>query len=113
MFGLSLYRQFARVIASVLLLSALAGLQHGGRDDFACAPTGTPAETDAIAVGASDTGEHCLVCHWTRSLRSPFASAPQCESIVLTMTCVDSPTPIAICAPAPGRLPARAPPASL
>jgi len=113
MLGLSLYRQCARIIACVLLLSALAGLRHGGRDDFACAPTGSAAASDILAGGATDAGEHCLVCHWTRSLRSPFASAPQFDSVLLAAAPVDSPNAIATRAPALDRLPARAPPVAL
>lgn len=112
MIRLELFRRFARAIAIVLLAWGPLGFQHAGKDDFACAPA--PASDDAQAMGeAPDDGlEHCQVCHWTRSLRSRFASTVYVQHVVTIAAHVNDLQPVAHRAPALDRLPARAPPSA-
>ena len=114
MYRLQRYRSYARVIALALLLAAPATLQHGGKDDFACAPLGqASSDGDVLHGSPSDAPEHCLVCHWTRSLRSPSAAPAAFDSELIPAARVDAASPQAARAPSLSRLPARAPPVSL
>ena len=111
MSGLSRFRQFARVIAAMLLLTGPVVFQHEGRDDFACAPGGaTDRDIAEIAAAPSGAAQHCLVCHWTRSLRTPSPSSAYATSLLITATTVDVAEGKSHRAPALDRLPARAPP---
>ena len=114
MYRLQRYRSFARVVALALLLAAPASLQHGGKDDLACAPFGEArSDVDALHGSPSDAPDHCLVCHWMRSLRSPFATPPRLDSTLAAAARIDIPPAVAAHAPALARIPARAPPVSL
>jgi hypothetical protein len=68
----------SRTIALLLLLVAASGMPHGSADDPACrVPQGEQAGQPSPAIGAETTldHEHCAICHWTRSLRSPLVAA--------------------------------------
>jgi len=113
MFRVSSFRPHARTIALLLLLAGPAGFQHSGKDDFACVLGGSATDGEALASAPSDTAEHCLVCHWTRSLRSHSASTARTQSGLVPATAVDVLQPVAHRDPALDRAPARAPPVSL
>src|SRR5688572_8893287 len=113
MLRVSSLRPYARTIALLLLLTGPAGFQHSGKDDFACVLGGAAAEGEALAQAPSDPAEHCLVCHWTRSLRSHSVSTTRTQSGLVPEAAFDVSHPVAHRAPALDRAPARAPPLSL
>jgi hypothetical protein len=113
-------RRWSRVIAVVLLVAAIR-LPHAAVDDAACMPAAIPSYGDhdesqhslQPGPGSQAESEHCAVCHWTRSLRSPRTllnlgvaelSPP---SIVLRLDRAEV-LPAVV-----DNLPARAPPADL
>jgi hypothetical protein len=116
--SLTRFRRSSRVIAAVLLLAA-ARLPHVAVDDAACVPAAIPGygEHDESQHGFQANvpagSEHCAVCHWTRSLRSPRA--------VLTLAVAEVAPPVIVHRIAEAEvvsafledLPARAPPSSL
>ena len=113
MFRVSSFRRAARAIAVLVLLAGSASLVHWGKDDLACVPGGAPDADGAAFAAASDTADHCLVCHWTRSLRSPSAAVPRVQSALVAADRFDVLPPAALRAPALDRVPARAPPHTL
>jgi hypothetical protein len=114
MFRLSLFRRLARPIAVLVLLCGPAGLLHSGIDDLACVASGAPGDGLArLGAGPADLSEHCLVCHWTRSLRSTSLSVARAHAVLVVGAGIDVSPPIARRAPALDRLPARGPPRTL
>ena len=113
MFRVSSFRRAARAIAILVLLAGSASLMHWGKDDLACVPGGAPDADGAGFAAAADTADHCLVCHWTRSLRSPSAAVPRVHSALVAAGHFDVHPPAALRAPALDRVPARAPPQPL
>jgi hypothetical protein len=113
MLRVSFFRPYARAIAICLLLTGGAGFQHSGKDDFACGLGGSSTDGPTLAASTPDGLEHCLVCHWTRSLRSSSALAPPIHCVPAASADVDSRQPARHGAPALDRAPARAPPFSL
>src|SRR5687768_2523448 len=114
MFRVSLFRSHARTIALFLLLTGVAGYQHAGKDDFGCGPLGgSPSSADSVGAAPADAPEHCVVCHWMRSLRSSSALTPPVHSAPASAGDVDVLPDVAHRAPALDRSPARAPPLSL
>jgi hypothetical protein len=113
MVRLSRFRRLARSVAVLLLLAAPSGLLHAGSDDFACLPGATADGGATLGAAGGDTADHCLVCHWTRSLRSPSPPVARIHAALVAATPIDESCPIAQRAPALDRLPARAPPRSL
>ena len=107
-------RRFTRAVALVLLLVGPAGFPHVGQDDLACAPAdmgGDVAQT--IAAAPTESAEHCLVCHWARSLRSRSPAFVRVDSVFVAGPHVELPLASPHRAPALDRSPARAPPAAL
>ena len=113
-------RRWSRVVAVILLIAAGRGLPHFAQDDPGCTPG--PFQL-LLAEGGSDhvgggpararTPEHCALCHWSRSLRSPLASLPAWVTQAHPPTLVSRrPAPSAFTVVLPA-LPARAPPASV
>ena len=113
-------RQWSRVVAVILLIAAARGLPHFAQDDPGCGPgslqVSDPADAPGHAIGEAqrlDHQNHCALCHWSRSLRSPLTS--------LSLWIADVPPPILVArrpASAPvavvvPELPARAPPSVL
>ena len=111
MLRLSLFRRFARSVVFLLLLAGPAGLQHSGKDDLACVAGGA-SDGDVTELGAApdDTVEHCLVCHWTRSLRSPSASVVRLRPTLVAAARADVRQAVPDRDPSLDRAPARAPP---
>ena len=112
-----------RAVAVVLFVTTLRGLPHFAQDDFACvavvqaSAAGQPAAGQPAAGLSADEAsphrEHCAICHWTRSLRSPsrtpgmaFAQAAPTHP-VHAIAIVSRPVPVL------DQLPARAPPTVL
>lgn len=112
MFRSPVFRGIARVVAIALLLSGPSSLQHAGSDDYGCMPQAESTGGAALTGAPSQTPEHCPVCHWTRSLRSPFASAVHVGYAAAATAEVSLSRLLTHRAPALDRLPARAPPAS-
>lgn len=113
MFRLSDLRRFARPIAVLVLLAGPAGMLHSGIDDPGCVGRGASgADVAAWGTAPADAADHCLVCHWTRSLRSPFPSIARAYSALVAAAGVEIPQPALHHAPALERGPARAPPRS-
>jgi hypothetical protein len=114
MFRLSLFRRLARPIAVLVLLAGPAGLLHTGLDDRACIAAGEPDDGIArLGAARGHSSDHCLVCHWTSSLRSPSLSVARAHAVLVVGAGIDVSPPIARRAPALDRLPARAPPRTL
>ena len=112
-------RRWSRVVAAMLLLAALPAMPHFARDDFACdvgsALSGPHDESRHALRAAGDSGErdHCALCHWSRSLRSPLTPlgvtvAPDAPAAMEHGAVAAAPP-----APALDHLPARAPPSAL
>lgn len=113
MLRVSLFRPYLRTIALFLLLTGVAGFQHSGKDDFACGLGGSSSDAPTLEAAPSDPTEHCLVCHWTRSLRSSSAVVPLSQCIPAVAADVDIRQPLIHLSPSLDRAPARAPPRSL
>lgn len=110
-------RRCARVVAVVLLVASARGAPHFAQDDFACAPDSAAhyLEHDETqhglrAAGPAHEQEHCAVCHWTRSLRSPLALLAGATGDEDRPAAVHGAAVRAPLAPALDSLPARAPP---
>jgi len=111
-------RRWARVIAVILLIAAGRGLPHFAQDDPGCAPgllqaDGADGSTHVIGGAPSaHSKNHCALCHWSRSLRSPLSSLSSWVAQATPPTLVArrpvSPA-AAVVLPA---VPARAPPSS-
>jgi hypothetical protein len=70
-------RILSRTLAVLLLLAAASGTPHGASDDPACAlPAGGSGDSPVASVETVSAADHdhCAVCHWTRSLRSPLVA---------------------------------------
>jgi hypothetical protein len=114
MFRLSLFRRLARPIALLVLLAGAVSLLHSGIDDPACASLEGSEEGTARLGGApADSSDHCLVCHWARTLRAPSPSIARALTSLVATTRVDVPQPALQHPPSIDRCPARAPPRSL
>jgi hypothetical protein len=107
-------RRWSRVVAALLVLASIAGLPHFGPDDPACAPVegGRHHETDhGLRAGGQVDDDHCAVCHWTRTLRSPIGASGKWALQVAARSRADAGTTHPRLAPALDNRPARAPPA--
>jgi hypothetical protein len=114
MFRLSLFRRLARPIAVLVLLAAPAGLLHTGLDDPACIAAGEPDDgTARLGAAPGHSSDHCLVCHWTRSLRAPSPAVERVFAALAVGGRVDIAPPSLHHEPALDPAPARAPPPSL
>ena len=113
-------RRASRLVAVVLLLASARGLPHLAQDDFACVPSALSyagphdeSQHGLQPAGAAHEQEHCAVCHWTRSLRSPRAHVAGSAASEHSASAVHGAASSAPLAPALDNLPARAPPSSL
>jgi hypothetical protein len=116
--SLTWLRRWSRLIAVVLLFAA-ARVPHSAADDFACVAwpsqsSGAHDETKhGLRPATSEDGDHCAVCHWARTLRSPGPDL----TVVLAHVALPSPLPASadriVAASFVRNLPARAPPAPL
>jgi hypothetical protein len=111
-------RRCSRLVAAVLLLAS-ARLPHLAADDVACVPAALAAygqhdETDhGLRPAGQEPQEHCGLCHFTRSLRSPGTALAEWDARINPPSLVHQGPPGAPLASLPDSLPARAPPASL
>jgi hypothetical protein len=105
----------SRSIVLLLLVAAAFGLPHGSADDAACSlPQGEQGEQPSPTVSPETAleHEHCAICHWTRSLRSPLVAVAGSDVplaaglMILPGIAAHRRSPDIDC------LPARAPPAS-
>ncbi len=109
----------ARLVAMVLLLAAAAGLPHLPQDDQGCVrPAAEYAGSEPSPHGLRAPGEvghhdHCAVCHWTRSLRSPLTILGVLTPAATPPLPVHGAAVAAALAPVVRTLPARAPPFDL
>jgi mono/diheme cytochrome c family protein len=112
-------RRWSRVVAVMLFLAMAGGLPHIGQDDPACdgaaqySEAGDASQHGLRAAGPAAGHDHCALCHWTRSLRSPLTPlgvlvATVTHSSPVSRTAAPPPS-----APVLEHLPARAPPAPL
>jgi hypothetical protein len=114
---LSGMRRWSRMVAIILLLAAAGGLPHLVQDDSAClasSPQGYGPHDESQhgmrAAGAAADRDHCALCHWTRSLRSPLARlGPAAVQLALPSSIYRPPTAAPL-APILDNLPSRAPP---
>lgn len=113
MVRLSRFRRLARSVALLLLLAVPSGLLHTGSDDFACVPGAMPDGGAALGAASTDAADHCLVCHWTRSLRSQSPLTARIHAALVETVPIDVSSPLTHRAPALDRVPARAPPSTL
>lgn len=117
--GVLRVRRWSRLIAVALLFASAHGLPHFEPDDPAC-PSG-PEESYAphdetqhvLRPGGTADHEHCAVCHWTRSLRSPYGGVAGWALTLSPRAPVYKPSSRAHAALLADNLPARAPPAAL
>jgi hypothetical protein len=115
---LAAMRRWSRLIAAVLLLAA-GRLPHLAVDDVACLPGtlqsfGQHDETQhALRAGSTDHDNHCAVCHWTRSLRSPRTDFAVAAAHVDPLSLLYGAASDRTLAPVFRSLPARAPPTQL
>ena len=109
-------KRWSRAVALVLLTVAVRP-PHAAADDPACFPwldaaADHTAQT-SFATGsapASDSQEHCAICHWTRLLRSPLTPIGVSITAATPATTLERSGPPAYVAPIHDHLPARAPP---
>jgi hypothetical protein len=116
--SLTWMRRWSRLIAVVLLFAA-ARLPHLDADDVACVAWPTQADgahdetKHGLRTATSEDGDHCAVCHWTRTLRSPGPDI----TVVLAHVALPSLLPASadgiVSASFVRNLPARAPPSAL
>lgn len=112
-------RRWSRVVSVVLLCAAAGGLPHFAADDPGCLipveSFDAHEETQHVvrAAGAVHTADHCAICHWTRSLRSPRAGSVPVGAAPLSSATLLRLQPPVHPAPVMEHLPARAPPALL
>lgn len=73
-----LLRGSARAVAAVLLLVSLWSLPHRSQPDI-CVPAGLEEHDESKHVYTAGSGpaddEHCVVCHWMRSLKPAFSAS--------------------------------------
>jgi len=117
--ALSGMRRWSRLVA-VLLLCTAARLPHLAADDFACVDSSAPAYAghDETKHGlrpatSDDDGEHCAVCHWTRTLRSPRAVVGMLYAGIEPASVLHATSGRAFSTAIARNLPARAPPSQL
>lgn len=112
-------RRWSRMVAVILLIAAIPAMPHFAQDDLACDLTGlAPAQHDESQHGFRASGdaterEHCALCHWSRSLRSPLTAlgltvAPASAAAIEHSLLAAPPA-----SPVLEHLPARAPPAAV
>jgi hypothetical protein len=110
-----LLRGSARTVSAVLVLLSLWSLPHRSQPDI-CLPAGFEEhdESKHVYTAASQTAheEHCVICHWMRSLKPAFTSrahtgATNDSSVAIWVQARGSRRPSAI-----SQLPPRAPPAA-
>ena len=113
-------RRWSRLVAAVLVVAMCGGVPHLRQDDLACAPSGAGPfegheETDhqLAPAGSPAHDDHCAICHWSRSLRSPLAETAAWAPGLPPALRVHRDAPRAFAAPALDSLPARAPPSAL
>ncbi len=112
-------RRWSRLVAMVLLFATMRGLPHLAQDDAECLPAAVGAYGDhhetehSLLPAGLEAQEHCAICHWTRSLRSPRAEAAGWVSQFTPPSLVYGGADRPLSAPVLESLPARAPPASL
>ena len=111
-------RRWSRAIAVVLLVAAIR-LPHAAVDDAACLPVAIPSYGDhdesqhGLQPGSQAEPEHCAVCHWTRSLRSPRTLLNLGAAEVSPPTTVHGPDQTQARSAVVDNVPARAPPSLL
>jgi hypothetical protein len=111
-------RRPSRFIAVVLLLAA-ARLPHIAGDDGACLPGAIPSyvahdeSQHSLESGSPHEDDHCAVCHWTRSLRSPRTAVASAAAQVNPPTLLHRSDAAAARSADVAHLPARAPPSAL
>lgn len=111
-------RRYARLVAALLLLASVR-LPHLAADDIACLPpaleaSGPHAETDhGLRPAEHASQEHCGVCHFNRSLRSPGTGLAEWGARVERPSLVHQGSLVVVLGSIPRHLPARAPPAAL
>jgi len=110
-----------RVIAFVLLTAFLSGFSlpwlatdHRFNDDVDGEFIAIGSWSDAASLADADLGteDHCLACHWLRSIRTasrPAAAAPNQLVLLQTSPAAFGPSPRTVAVPVAG---ARGPPAT-
>jgi hypothetical protein len=112
-------RRGARLVAVVLLLAAASALPHLPLDDEGCLAPAAESyqqhdDSQAGVRSASDQQrEHCAVCHWNRTVRSPRASIVATVAQIVPCLLVAETGWAAPPAPVLENIPARAPPQTL
>ena len=100
-----------------MLVLAAVRLPHFAADDAACAPVVVTAygehDESQHALQSATTeaaDEHCAICHWTRSLRSPRPSLAGQSAAAAAHGVAHWTGEAEVLTPSLERLPARAPP---
>ena len=109
-------RRVSRLVALCLLLVSTWTAAHRQQDDDACLPMLAgehDASKHAIAPLAQVDHGHCAVCHWIRGLKPAFTDTRIASTALVLTDGFSAPDVTAHAAPVAGRLPARAPPASV
>jgi hypothetical protein len=110
-------RGWSRAIAVLLVCAALPGLSHLAEDDAACLSAFeafTPHDhgRHAFRSGEPPHQDHCAICHWSRSLRTPRSVATAWAGPVRISDPVAPAADSPHLPPALEHTPARAPPAA-
>ena len=117
--SLSRLRRWSRVVAVLLLMAAGPAMPHFAQGDFACDLAALAAgEHDASKHGfraAGDDAErdHCALCHWSRSLRSPLTPLGIAVTPAAPAAAEHGVVAAVPLSPVLENLPARAPPSVL
>lgn len=111
-------RRWSRVVAVLLLLATAGAVPHAAKDDAECVPFAAETheghrESDhALRAGDREAQDHCAVCHWARSLRTPRAQAAVAAVVAEPPVTLVRPADRSHFPPVLDHLPVRAPPAT-
>ena len=109
-------RGSARTVSAVLVVLSLWSLPHRSQPDICVPATLEPHDASShvfTAASAHAAEEHCVVCHWMRSLKDAFAGTVYAGAIPMASPAAPNPASTRLVACAPDHLPARAPPPRL
>lgn len=109
-------RGAARTVSAVLIALSLWSLPHRSQPDICVPPAFEPHNESRqvlTAASAHAADEHCVVCHWMRSVKDAFAGTSYEGAVPVATATPPIPVSLRVAAFALDQLPARAPPLRL
>ena len=109
-------RGSARTVSAILVVLSLWSLPHRSQPDI-CVPAAFEPHNESshvfTAVSAHAADEHCVVCHWMRSLKDASAGVSYAGATPVAGSAAPNSASTRIVAITLDHLPARAPPLPL